>query len=95
MHGTVRAKLNEGTISAQAHVVLSHALRCKALLKAMSYATAIERNHRSNFRDGFTYAVHDISGHCLVNDLRHCTASKCNDGCAAGHGFNHSEPERF
>ena len=56
---------------------------------------AVDRVDAPDGIDSILDGIDDEPGHAIIDDLADRPAGKCDDGQAAGHGFDHDQPERL
>jgi len=67
----------------------------KRFSNCLRIAARVEPGQPADHADRTGFVLDDKAGEALVDDLRHRTAVVGDDRRAAGHGFDHDEPERL
>jgi hypothetical protein len=72
-----------------------HSFAGETSLKRFPHATTVNKAEILNGLDGFNPVFDDEAGDAMLDDLGYGAARVGDDGCSAGHGFDHHKAERL
>src|SRR6516164_168417 len=76
-------------------IVLRHALHSEAFLKTASDSLTGQLSEPVNCADRATDVLHNEAGYAVVDHFWRRAAIECDNRRAAGHRFDHDQPERL